>query len=131
MLDAGIQPSKRPTPWASRGTLENASVPWGLRTVTGEFNNLIPGQTGFGQADLELSASTARDFRDAQPLTFPLAGNDVVGGGVFGIDVRRGFDGGPTRHRGEDRPARRAGGLEGEGPGLFAFGIFVTVLQLA
>ncbi len=33
--------------------LPNASVPWGLRTVDGEFNNVIPVQEGFGQADLE------------------------------------------------------------------------------
>src|SRR5215510_4456669 len=31
--------------------LPNAEVPWGLRTVTGEFNNLIPGQSDFGAAD--------------------------------------------------------------------------------
>src|SRR5262249_26552676 len=31
--------------------LPNAEVPWGLRTVDGSFNNLIPGQSDFGAAD--------------------------------------------------------------------------------
>ena len=31
--------------------LPNAEVPFGLRTVTGEFNNLIAGQDQFGAAD--------------------------------------------------------------------------------
>jgi len=59
--------------------LPNASLPLGLRTVDGSFNNLIEGQTDFGQADLEFPASVERVFSDAQNLTFPLAPNDVVG----------------------------------------------------
>src|SRR5262245_57983487 len=31
--------------------LPNTEVPWGLRTVDGSFNNLVPGQTDFGSAD--------------------------------------------------------------------------------
>ena len=31
--------------------LPNAEVPWGLRTVTGVNNNLVPGQSQFGAAD--------------------------------------------------------------------------------
>src|SRR5262245_2532995 len=31
--------------------LPNVEVPFGLRTVTGEFNNLVPGQSDFGAAD--------------------------------------------------------------------------------
>ncbi|MEE2665969.1 MAG: hypothetical protein VX681_17790, partial [Myxococcota bacterium] len=46
--------------------LPNASIPWGLRTVDGSFNNLIPGQTAFGQADQEFPAATERVFSDAQ-----------------------------------------------------------------
>ena len=46
--------------------LPNASIPWGLRTVDGSFNNLIPGQTAFGQADQEFPTATERVFSDAQ-----------------------------------------------------------------
>jgi len=59
--------------------LPNASIPWGLRTVDGSFNNLIPGQTGNGQADQEFPSSLERTYRDAQELTVPLAPNDVPG----------------------------------------------------
>ena len=31
--------------------LPNAEVPWGLRTITGINNNLVPGQSQFGAAD--------------------------------------------------------------------------------
>jgi hypothetical protein len=31
--------------------LPNVQVPWGLRTVTGAFNNLVYSQSGFGAAD--------------------------------------------------------------------------------
>ena len=45
--------------------LPNAVVPFGLRTVTGEFNNLFPGQSNFGAADTlfprMLSASFLND----------------------------------------------------------------------
>ena len=46
--------------------LPNASVPWGLRTVDGSFNNLIEGQTAFGQADQEFPKAVTRVFSDAQ-----------------------------------------------------------------
>src|SRR5262245_16248798 len=31
--------------------LPNATIPWGLRTVDGSFNNVIPGREENGQAD--------------------------------------------------------------------------------
>ena len=31
--------------------LPNVQVPFGLRTVDGTYNNLVPGQSGFGAAD--------------------------------------------------------------------------------
>ena len=34
-----------------RDILLNVQVPWGLRTVTGEYNNLITGREQFGAAD--------------------------------------------------------------------------------
>ncbi len=50
--------------------LPNASIPWGLRTVDGSFNNLLPGQENFGAADLEIPALVEnRDFPDAQAGT--------------------------------------------------------------
>ncbi len=59
--------------------LPNASLPWGLRTVDGSFNNLIPGQTDNGQADLEFPSQLERVYPDAQVLSAPIAPNDVPG----------------------------------------------------
>ncbi|KGJ99310.1 peroxidase family protein [Thalassotalea sp. ND16A] len=53
--------------------LPNASIPWGLRTVDGSFNNLIPGNEAFGQADQEFPAEVVRVYPDAQDLTMVLA----------------------------------------------------------
>ncbi|OUS28812.1 hypothetical protein A9Q98_07250 [Thalassotalea sp. 42_200_T64] len=53
--------------------LPNASIPWGLRTVDGSFNNLIPGNENFGQADQEFPAEVVRVYPDAQDLTMVLA----------------------------------------------------------
>ena len=49
--------------------LPNISVPWGLRTVDGRYNNLFPGREGFGQADREFNQDAERDFREASNLT--------------------------------------------------------------
>ena len=46
--------------------LPNLSIPWGLRTVDGSFNNLIPGQEDFGAADLDFENAANRVFPDAQ-----------------------------------------------------------------
>ncbi|NUS50143.1 MAG: heme peroxidase [Nocardioidaceae bacterium] len=71
------------------GTAENAIptngpngevLPWGLRTVSGTCNNLIPGQQNFGAADQTFPHKVPREFRpayatpntpvtDAQPRT--------------------------------------------------------------
>ena len=61
--------------------LPNASLPWGLRTVDGSFNNLIPGQETFGQADLEFPNAVGRDFPEAQSFDAPMpfAAGDVQG----------------------------------------------------
>ncbi len=59
--------------------LPNGSVPWGLRTVDGSCNNLLPGQGGFGASDLEFRALVEPVFDGAQILTQPFASNDAVG----------------------------------------------------
>ena len=59
--------------------LPNGSVPWGLRTVDGSCNNLLPNQGGFGAADLEFRALVAPVFDTAQPLTQAFAPNDAMG----------------------------------------------------
>ena len=58
--------------------LPNANLPWGLRTVDGSFNNLLPGQQGFGAADLEIPALVERSFPDAQNGTSYNSATDVV-----------------------------------------------------
>ena len=45
--------------------LPNHSIPWGLRTVDGSFNNLNPGRENFGRADEPFLNDVMRDFRDA------------------------------------------------------------------
>jgi len=62
--------------------LPNASLPWGLRTVDGSFNNLLPKQENFGRADEEFTASTDREYRPAQSFSapFPFGAGDVPGG---------------------------------------------------
>ena len=52
--------------------LPNASIPLGLRTVDGTFNNLIPGQEGFGAADLEFAQSADRVFGMLTFQAFPV-----------------------------------------------------------
>ncbi|NQZ97708.1 MAG: hypothetical protein HRU01_14450, partial [Myxococcales bacterium] len=59
--------------------LPNASLPWGLRTVNGSCNNLIPGNEGFGQADLEFLELVEPTFGNADALTQPFASNDIPG----------------------------------------------------
>jgi len=59
--------------------LPNASVPWGLRTVTGECNSLLPGQEDFGQADKEFLSLVEPVFSNAQPLSQPMGPDDVFG----------------------------------------------------
>jgi Ca2+-binding RTX toxin-like protein len=54
--------------------LPNTELPFGLRTVTGEFNNLIAGRTGFGTADLTFPRMLAAVFRPAENVTIDLDG---------------------------------------------------------
>ena len=49
--------------------LPNASIPWGLRTVDGSFNNLLPGQENFGSADQPIPGLVPRNFPDADAGT--------------------------------------------------------------
>src|SRR5262245_52995605 len=46
--------------------LPNVEVPFGLRTVTGEFNNLVPGQSDFGAADANFPRLGDSFFRPAE-----------------------------------------------------------------
>src|ERR1700761_7949212 len=49
--------------------LPNVEVPWGLRTVDGTLNNLVPGQTGFGSADNSFPRLSDPVFRAAEAGT--------------------------------------------------------------
>jgi len=46
--------------------IPNAFVPWGLRTVDGSFNNLVPGNEDFGAADELFLRLLDPDYRDDQ-----------------------------------------------------------------
>ncbi len=46
--------------------LPNTELPWGLRTIDGSFNHLIPGQTTFGAADHLFPRMLAAVFRNDQ-----------------------------------------------------------------
>src|SRR4029077_16430940 len=86
--------------------LPNVFVPWGLRTVDGSYNNLVPGQQFFGAADQPFPTLLDPEFRpgyqppnlnviDGQPrvisnlivdqtITNPAAVQAFVAGG-FGV----------------------------------------------
>src|SRR5262244_3306778 len=49
--------------------LPNVEVPWGLRTVDGTLNNLMPGQSEFGAADNSFPRLTDPVFRPAEAGT--------------------------------------------------------------
>jgi hypothetical protein len=44
----------------------NPTLPFGLRTVDGSYNNLVQGQSEFGAADNPFPRMTDPDFRDAE-----------------------------------------------------------------
>ncbi|MFI8747805.1 peroxidase family protein, partial [Pseudomonas sp. NPDC077186] len=46
--------------------IPNSRLPWGLRTVDGSFNNLVPGQQYFGAADQPFPTAVDQQFRDEQ-----------------------------------------------------------------
>src|SRR5207237_2293655 len=50
--------------------VSDPQLPRGLRTVDGSFNNLVPGQTHFGQADLVFPRLLPPIFRSAETLRF-------------------------------------------------------------
>ena len=52
-------------PQALTDLLPNAFVPWGLRTVDGSYNNLLPGQQFFGAADQPFPSLLNQAFRNA------------------------------------------------------------------
>jgi Ca2+-binding RTX toxin-like protein len=66
-----------PTSTDTSGTcVPHPMLPWGLRTVDGSFNNLLPGQSKFGAADQIFKRLLPVQLRDAE-ATPPFApGND-------------------------------------------------------
>jgi Ca2+-binding RTX toxin-like protein len=63
-------------------------LPYGLRTVNGQFNNLVPGQENFGAADRIFPRLVAPVFRDSEPAPpgFPPAaqgGYNSASGSVY------------------------------------------------
>ncbi|MEW6353116.1 MAG: peroxidase family protein, partial [Pseudomonadota bacterium] len=50
--------------------IPNATLPWGLRTVDGTYNNIVPGRSEFGAADNTFPRLTTPVFRGADPLPF-------------------------------------------------------------
>src|SRR3954454_21825508 len=55
--------------------VHDPQLPRGLRTVDGSFNNLVPGQEKFGQADLVFPRLTTPIFKSAETLRFDPDGN--------------------------------------------------------
>ena len=49
--------------------LPNVQVPWGLRTVSGAYNNLVTGQAQFGAADNIFPRLADPAFRNEQDLS--------------------------------------------------------------
>ena len=63
-----------------RELIPSALLPWGLRTVDGSCNNLLPDKGQLGAADEVFREFVEPQFDDGQLLTVgPLAENDVVG----------------------------------------------------
>ena len=50
------------------GVVADPTLPFGLRTVDGTYNNLVPGQNGFGAADRTFPRMLDLDFRDVEDL---------------------------------------------------------------
>ncbi len=62
-------------------TAQGEELPWGLRTVDGTCNNLVPGQAKFGAADQTFPQSAGTDFRSADPAPAGFPGNATTPGG--------------------------------------------------
>ena len=58
--------------------LPNTEVPFGLRTLDGTFNNLVPGQSDFGVADTIFPRLTDPIFRDVEAGTSYLQTSGLV-----------------------------------------------------
>ncbi len=50
----------------------NIMLPWGVRTVSGVFNNLIPGQENFGAADRAFKLLTTQTWQDPLVPALPV-----------------------------------------------------------
>ena len=77
--------------------LANVTLPFGLRTVDGSQNNLVPSQSEFGAADNTFPRLGDPSFQTADPVAFPVPGPQAVGdptsytqtsGFVFDADPR-------------------------------------------
>ena len=60
-------------------------LPWGLRTVDGRDNNIVPGREAFGSADQIMPRMTTPVFNPAEPIAFPV-GPTPVGTPTTGPD---------------------------------------------
>src|SRR5262245_53414794 len=59
--------------------LANVTLPFGLRTVDGSLNNIVPTQSAFGAADNTFPRLADPLFRPADPVTVPVPGGQAVG----------------------------------------------------
>ena len=78
-------------------------LPWGLRTLQGVCNNLVPGQENFGAAEFDFPRLTTPVYRDAQVLQ---AGEDVNGPAFPNVGDLTSYDLGtqPTGFVRDDQP---------------------------
>src|SRR5215210_7654603 len=60
---------------------QGEELPWGLRTVDGTCNNLVPGQHKYGSADQAFPPSAGLDYRNAEPAIPGLPNNSTTPGG--------------------------------------------------
>ena len=77
-------PTARPL-FGENGMIPANNISWGLRTVDGTFNNLVPGQEQYGSADQPFPHLLEPDYRLA-PETADINGpapGGVVGGGTY------------------------------------------------
>ncbi len=63
---AGV-PGARPL-FGSNGIIPANNISWGLRTVDGTYNNLMPGRTDWGSADQPFPTLLDPDYRDGLPV---------------------------------------------------------------
>ncbi|MGL4396934.1 MAG: peroxidase family protein [Hyphomicrobium sp.] len=64
--------------------ISNPLLPYGLRTVDGTFNNIIPGRETWGAADQEFARLLDPDYRDGTAPPVPFDTNGPAPGGVIG-----------------------------------------------